>query len=41
MRVRASLKSWKARDKNSQVIRRRGKIYVVNKQNRRMKARQG
>ncbi|MBM3941061.1 MAG: 50S ribosomal protein L36 [SAR202 cluster bacterium] len=41
MKVRASLKSWKGRDKNSQVIRRHGKIFIVNKKNPRLKARQG
>jgi len=41
MRVRNSLKSAKTRDKNCRVVRRRGRVYVINKQNPRMKARQG
>ncbi len=41
MRVRNSLKSAKARDKNCRVVRRGGRVYVINKKNPRMKARQG
>jgi len=41
MKVRSSLKSAKARDKNCRVVRRRGRLYVINKQNPRFKARQG
>ncbi len=41
MKVRHSIKSAKSRDKNCKVVRRRGKIYVINKKNPRMKARQG
>ena len=41
MKVRCSLKSIKARDKNCKLVRRRGRIYVINKKNPRMKARQG
>ncbi|MDE2514695.1 MAG: type B 50S ribosomal protein L36 [Rhodospirillales bacterium] len=41
MRVRNSLRSAKARDKNCRVVRRRGRVYVINKKNPRMKARQG
>lgn len=40
MKVRASLKSLKDKD-GSQVIRRHGKVYVINKRNPRWKARQG
>ncbi|GAA4831548.1 type B 50S ribosomal protein L36 [Saccharopolyspora rosea] len=40
MKVRASLKSLKNKD-GSQVIRRHGKVYVINKRNPRWKARQG
>ncbi|ETD31626.1 MULTISPECIES: type B 50S ribosomal protein L36 [Williamsia] len=40
MKVRASLKSLKNQP-GSQVVRRRGKIYVINKGNPRFKARQG
>ncbi len=41
MKVRNSLKSAKSRDKNCVVVRRRGRVYVINKRNRRFKARQG
>jgi large subunit ribosomal protein L36 len=41
MRIRNSLKAAKARDKNCRVVRRRGRVYVINKKNPRMKARQG
>jgi len=41
MRIRNSLKSAKTRDKNNRLVRRRGRLYVINKKNPRMKARQG
>lgn len=41
MRIRNSLRSAKVRDKNCRVVRRRGRVYVINKKNPRMKARQG
>lgn len=41
MKIRNSLRSAKTRDKNCRVIRRRGRVYVINKKNPRMKARQG
>ena len=41
MKVAASLKTLKKRDKDCQVVRRRGRIYVINKKKRRFKARQG
>ncbi|MCP5362287.1 MAG: 50S ribosomal protein L36 [Hyphomicrobiales bacterium] len=41
MKVLSSLKSAKTRDKNCRVIRRKGRIYVINKNNPRFKARQG
>ena len=41
MKVRNSLKSAKLRDKGSRVVRRRGRLYVINKRNPRFKARQG
>ena len=41
MRVRNSLRSAKTRDKNCRVVRRRGRDYIINKKNPRMKARQG
>ncbi|MBE7370580.1 type B 50S ribosomal protein L36 [Dermacoccus barathri] len=40
MKVRKSLRSLKDQH-GSQVVRRRGKTYVINKQNPRVKARQG
>lgn len=39
MKIRASLRSIK-NQKGAQVVKRKGRIYVVNKQNPRMKARQ-
>ena len=36
-----SLKTLKSRDRNCRVVRRRGRVYVINKKNPRMKARQG
>ena len=41
MKVASSLKSLIKRDINNKLVRRRGKIYVINKKNPRMKARQG
>ena len=41
MKILSSLKSAKKRDKNCRVVRRKGRIYVINKQNPRFKARQG
>ncbi|MDE0801451.1 MAG: type B 50S ribosomal protein L36 [Rhodospirillaceae bacterium] len=41
MKVRCSLKSAKKRDKNCIVVRRKGRVYVINKKNPRFKARQG
>ena len=41
MKVRNSLKSAKNRDKNCVVVRRKGRVYVINKKNPRFKARQG
>jgi len=41
MKVRNSLKSAKKRDKNCRIVRRKGRVYVINKTNPRMKARQG
>lgn len=41
MKVVSSLKSAKARDKNCRIVRRKGKIYVINKKNPKFKARQG
>lgn len=41
MKVRCSLKSAKLRDKNCKVVRRKGRVYVINKKNPKLKARQG
>jgi large subunit ribosomal protein L36 len=41
MRVKSSLKSLKNRDKNCQLIKRDGKILVINPKNKRFKAKQG
>jgi len=41
MKVLSSLKSAKTRDRYCRVIRRKGRVYVINKRNPRMKARQG
>jgi large subunit ribosomal protein L36 len=41
MKVRSSIKSLKTRHRDCQVVRRRGKTYVINKKDPRYKARQG
>ncbi len=41
MKVRCSLKSAKVRDKDCKVVRRKGRVYVINKKKPKMKARQG
>lgn len=41
MKIVNSLKSAKKRDKNCRVVRRKGRLYVINKSNPRYKARQG
>lgn len=41
MKVVSSIKSLKNRDKACRVVRRRGRLYVINKKNPRFKARQG
>ncbi len=41
MKVANSLKTLKKRDRNCKVVRRRGRVYVINKLNKRFKARQG
>ena len=41
MKVVNSLKSAKKRDKNCKIVRRKGRIYVINKSNPRFKARHG
>ncbi len=41
MKVVSSLKTLKTRHKECRVVRRKGRIYVINKTNPRFKARQG
>ena len=41
MKVRNSLRSLKNRHRGCKIVRRRGRVYVINKTNRRFKARQG
>ncbi len=41
MKVRSSLKNLKSRDRNNKLIKRKGRLYVINKKNPRMKAKQG
>ena len=41
MKVIHSLKSAKTRHKDCRIVRRRGRVYVINKTNPRFKARQG
>ena len=40
MKIKSSLKSIKKRDLNSNLVRRRGRGYVINKTNPKFKARQ-
>jgi len=40
MKVRSSLKSLKKRHRDCQIVRRRGRLYVINKTDSRFKARQ-
>jgi large subunit ribosomal protein L36 len=41
MKVRSSLRSLKNRHRDCQIVRRKGRLYVINKTNPRFKARQG
>lgn len=41
MKVVNSLKTVKKRQKDCRVVRRRGRVYVINRRNPRFKARQG
>ena len=40
MKIKSSLKSIKKRDLNSKLVRRRGRVYIINKKNPKFKARQ-
>lgn len=41
MRIASSLKTLKSRDKDCRIIRRHGRVFVINKKNPRFKAKQG
>ncbi len=41
MKVRNSLKSLAKRHRDNRLVRRRGRVYVINKTQKRYKARQG
>lgn len=41
MKVRSSLKTLKTRHRDCKLVRRKGRLYVINKTNPRFKARQG
>jgi large subunit ribosomal protein L36 len=41
MKIKNSLKALKERHRDNQVVRRRGRLYIINKTQRRFKARQG
>ncbi|GAB4359900.1 type B 50S ribosomal protein L36 [Oricola thermophila] len=41
MKIKNSLKALKTRDRNNRLVRRKGRVYIINKQNPRYKARQG
>jgi large subunit ribosomal protein L36 len=41
MKIRNSLRSLRGRHRNNRLVRRKGRVYIINKTNRRYKARQG
>ena len=41
MKIRNSLKSLRGRHRDNQLVRRKGRVYVINKTQKRFKARQG
>lgn len=41
MKVVNSLKTLKSRDRNCKLVKRKGRVYIINKENPRFKARQG
>jgi len=41
MKVRNSLKSLRARHPKNRIVRRKGRVFIINKTQRRYKARQG
>ena len=41
MKIKNSLKALMKRHRDNRMVRRRGRVYIINKTNRRFKARQG
>jgi large subunit ribosomal protein L36 len=41
MKIRNSLRSLKKRHRENRVVRRKGRVYIINKTQKRFKARQG
>ncbi|HEU4986380.1 MAG TPA: type B 50S ribosomal protein L36 [Rhizobiaceae bacterium] len=41
MKIKNSLKALKGRHRENRMVRRKGRIYIINKSNPRFKARQG
>jgi large subunit ribosomal protein L36 len=41
MKIRNSLKSLRDRHRDNRIVRRKGRVYVINKAQKRYKARQG
>jgi large subunit ribosomal protein L36 len=41
MKIRTSLKSVRGRHRDNQLVRRKGRVYIINKKQKRYKARQG
>ncbi|HWK95409.1 MULTISPECIES: type B 50S ribosomal protein L36 [Hyphomicrobiales] len=41
MKIRNSLKSLRGRHRNNKLVRRKGRVFIINKTNPRFKARQG
>ena len=41
MKVRNSLKSLRNRHRDNRIVRRKGRVYIINKTQKRFKARQG
>ncbi len=41
MKIKNSLKSLKSRHRDNRLVRRKGRVYIINKLNPRFKARQG
>ena len=41
MKIRNSLKALMTRHRDNKLVRRRGRVYIINKVNKRFKARQG